>query len=386
MRKIELAAAVLAAVTGLLAAPVAANAASARPAESVYTLSSMTRAFSALEPCPGDSNVYCTDSGDVHFQVYSTDSAWQMDQRQVSCKGQGYDGLPSAADGPVDITWCGVGGERHGRAERRGELERPSLDRRRAVRAHGPSRGPRRLHDMGQQFKYRLHRFLGYLGTLLRAASLTAVCVSLLIPRRHRVEGTGQARLTGQATQPPWPSSEPDGQVPDADEGTRAALPAYGEGGFIYLSGRFGYMPGTKQQPRRCRHHRAAAQGGGVPEAAQRLCDSGGGGLIAVTIVAFLLASLLGGKGSTKPAPADGARPQPAKGTYLLPAHAVSQVEAVPAARWPAMRRRNWAAARSARRRNCHPGLRGSARAATRRSCSSAPSTGPSARQNAGRS
>ena len=54
-----------------------------------------------------------------------------------------------------------------------------------------------------------------------------------------------------------------------------------------------------------------------------------GGGLVAVTIVAFLLASLLGGKGSAKPAPADGARPQPAKGTYLLPAHAVSQVEAV---------------------------------------------------------
>ena len=55
-----------------------------------------------------------------------------------------------------------------------------------------------------------------------------------------------------------------------------------------------------------------------------------GGGLIAVTIAAFLLASLLGGKGSAQPAPADGAHPQPAKGTYLLPANAVSQVEAVP--------------------------------------------------------
>jgi hypothetical protein len=111
MRKIKLAAAVLAAVAGLLAGPVAANAASAGSAESVYTLSSMTRAFGALEPCNGDSNVLCTYSGDVHFQVYSTYSASQIwINGKVSCKGQGYDGNPRAADGPVDITWCGVGG------------------------------------------------------------------------------------------------------------------------------------------------------------------------------------------------------------------------------------------------------------------------------------
>ncbi len=110
MRKIKLAAAVLAAVAGLLAAPLAANAASARPAESVYTRSSMTRAFSALEPCPGDSNVYCTESGDVYFQAYSTYSASQIwINGKVSCKGQGYDGPPPTA-APVDITWCGVGG------------------------------------------------------------------------------------------------------------------------------------------------------------------------------------------------------------------------------------------------------------------------------------
>ena len=111
MRKIKLAAAVLAAVTGLLAAPVAANATTARPAESVYTLSSMTRAFSALEPCNGDSNVYSTDSGYVHFQVYSTYSASQIwINGRVSCSGQGYEGLPGSADAPVHITWCGVGG------------------------------------------------------------------------------------------------------------------------------------------------------------------------------------------------------------------------------------------------------------------------------------
>ena len=53
--------------------------------------------------------MYCTDSGDVHFQVYSTYSASQIwINGKVSCKGQGYSGLPTAA--PVDITWCGVGG------------------------------------------------------------------------------------------------------------------------------------------------------------------------------------------------------------------------------------------------------------------------------------
>ena len=171
MRKIKLAAAVLAAVTGLLAAPLAANAASARPAESVYTLSSMTRAFSALEPCPGDSNVYCTDSGDVHFQVYSTYSASQIwINGKVSCKGQGYSGLPTAA--PVDITWCGVGGGNGTAVLNVGvNWERPSLGLRRAVRAHGPSRSWRRLHDMGQQFNCRVHRFLGYLAASCEAGA-----------------------------------------------------------------------------------------------------------------------------------------------------------------------------------------------------------------------
>ena len=109
MRKIKLAAAVLTTVTGLLAALLVANAASTRPAESVYTLSSMTRAFSALEPCVGNSQAFCTVSGDVYFQVYSTYSASQIwINGKVSCKGQGYRGLPTAA--PADITWCGVGG------------------------------------------------------------------------------------------------------------------------------------------------------------------------------------------------------------------------------------------------------------------------------------
>jgi hypothetical protein len=49
-----------------------------------------------------------------------------------------------------------------------------------------------------------------------------------------------------------------------------------------------------------------------------------------VAIAAFLLASLPGGKGSTKPAAARGGYPQPAAGTYALPAKALSQVTAVP--------------------------------------------------------
>jgi hypothetical protein len=111
MRMVKLAAAVLAVVAGLLAAPGAATAATAASAESVYTLSSMTRAFTALEPCNGDSTALCSDSGDVHFQVYSTYSASQIwINGKVSCSGQGYGGLPRAADGPVHITWCGVGG------------------------------------------------------------------------------------------------------------------------------------------------------------------------------------------------------------------------------------------------------------------------------------
>ncbi len=55
------------------------------------------------------------------------------------------------------------------------------------------------------------------------------------------------------------------------------------------------------------------------------------GGLAAVVIAAVALASNLGGKGGTEPAPAEGARwrPPSATGTYQLPAGAVSRVEGV---------------------------------------------------------
>jgi len=103
MTKIKLTAAVLAAVTGLLAAPAAANAAGARPAESVYTTSSMTRAFSSFIPCGAHGEDLCTVSSSVHFQVYSTYSASQIwINGHVSCSGGGYV--------PVNVTWCGVGG------------------------------------------------------------------------------------------------------------------------------------------------------------------------------------------------------------------------------------------------------------------------------------
>src|ERR1700678_2707145 len=100
MRKVKLAAAILAAVTGLLAAPGVASAASVKPAESVYTTSSLTREFLAFEPCL--QNV-CTLDGQVHFQVYSTYSASQIwINGHVSCSGDGAV--------PVTVTWCGVGG------------------------------------------------------------------------------------------------------------------------------------------------------------------------------------------------------------------------------------------------------------------------------------
>jgi hypothetical protein len=56
------------------------------------------------------------------------------------------------------------------------------------------------------------------------------------------------------------------------------------------------------------------------------------GGLAAVVIAAVALASNLGGKGGTEPAPAEGApyRPPSATGTYQLPAGAVSLVEGIP--------------------------------------------------------
>jgi hypothetical protein len=88
-------------------------------------------------------------------------------------------------------------------------------------------------------------------------------------------------------------------------------------------------MPGTKSSSRDA--GTIAPRPGAAASRRRRnaYAKAAGGGLIAVAIVAFLLASLLGAKGSANPAPADGARPQPAKGTYLLPAKAVSRVEAV---------------------------------------------------------
>jgi opacity protein-like surface antigen len=95
MSKLKSAAAILAMVAAAVAAPSAAMAASAKPAESVYTSSSMTRCFERNDL----SNPDC-----VHFQAYSTYSATQIwINGHVSCSWSG-------TDSTVDITWCGVGG------------------------------------------------------------------------------------------------------------------------------------------------------------------------------------------------------------------------------------------------------------------------------------
>jgi hypothetical protein len=97
MKRIIMAALALAGAAGLLAAPAAANAAVAKPAESVYTESIVTRCFAdhLLEGC-------------VYFRAYSTYSATQVwINGSVYCKGEGFDGDPPA---PADVTWCGVGG------------------------------------------------------------------------------------------------------------------------------------------------------------------------------------------------------------------------------------------------------------------------------------
>jgi len=97
MNRIKVAALALAAAAGLLAAPSAANAAVASPAESVYTVSSMTRCFA--------DNLL---AGCVSFKAYTTYSSSQVwINGTPSCSGQGFAGVPAA---PVDITWCGVGG------------------------------------------------------------------------------------------------------------------------------------------------------------------------------------------------------------------------------------------------------------------------------------
>jgi hypothetical protein len=101
MRKIKLAAAVLAAITGLLAAPGAAGAATVRPDAGVYTASSVTRAFyTHYTPC---SQGLCNQSGWVHFQLHTTYTASQIwINGSVSCS--------KGAPVTVNITWCGVGG------------------------------------------------------------------------------------------------------------------------------------------------------------------------------------------------------------------------------------------------------------------------------------
>jgi hypothetical protein len=97
MKRMKAAAVALAAAAGLLAVPIAANAAVAPPAESVYTKSSLTRCFA--------DQIF---DGCVYFQAYTTYSATQIwINGNVYCKGEGFDGDPAA---PADVTWCGVGG------------------------------------------------------------------------------------------------------------------------------------------------------------------------------------------------------------------------------------------------------------------------------------
>jgi hypothetical protein len=97
MTRMKAAAVAVAAAAGLLAVPIAANAAVATPAESVYTKSSLTRCFA--------DQIF---DGCVYFQAYTTYSATQIwINGNVYCKGEGFNGDPAA---PVDVTWCGVGG------------------------------------------------------------------------------------------------------------------------------------------------------------------------------------------------------------------------------------------------------------------------------------
>jgi hypothetical protein len=101
MRKIKLVVVALAATAGLLATPAAATAATTRPAESVYTTSSLNRCFNN-DPASPDWVVECVD-----FQAYSTYSATQVwINGHVTCHLQTVRFGPV----PVDITWCGVGG------------------------------------------------------------------------------------------------------------------------------------------------------------------------------------------------------------------------------------------------------------------------------------
>jgi Domain of unknown function (DUF929) len=92
-------------------------------------------------------------------------------------------------------------------------------------------------------------------------------------------------------------------------------------------AGRRGYYGAP--MPKRAAGRAQAGPAAG-PRRRNAYAAGAGGGLVAVAILVFLLASLLGGKGGAKATPAEGVYPQPVKGTYQLPAKAVSQVEGIP--------------------------------------------------------
>ena len=111
MRKIKLVVVALAATAGLLATPAAAIAAIARPAESVYTTSSLNRCFNN-NPASPDWVVECVD-----FQAYSTYSATQVwINGHVACHLQTVIRADSRGYHLVRGRW----GKRHGLPEHRG--------------------------------------------------------------------------------------------------------------------------------------------------------------------------------------------------------------------------------------------------------------------------
>ena len=93
MKRIKLAAMALGLAAGLAAAPSVAATASVRPAESVYTVTTVNRCFS--------DQIY---SECVYFQAHTTYSSTQIwINGNVSCHWSG-------SYTAVDITWCGLGG------------------------------------------------------------------------------------------------------------------------------------------------------------------------------------------------------------------------------------------------------------------------------------
>ena len=108
MNRIKVAALALAAAAGLLAAPSAANAGVTRAAESVYTVSSMTRCFVSGH---GSSYSEC-----VSFKAYTTYSATQIwINGHVSC-GWSSSGYVTSGGYYLVRSWRR---ERHGLPERR---------------------------------------------------------------------------------------------------------------------------------------------------------------------------------------------------------------------------------------------------------------------------